>query len=302
MPFNFAMTGVGGYVARRHLQAIRATGNTLVAALDPHDSVGILDEYYPEAAFFTEFERFDRHLEKLRRQGEEQRVHYLSICSPNYLHDAHVRLALRIGAHAICEKPLVLNPWNVDLLSELEKESGRRVFTILQLRLHPVLVALKKRLECEDQSYMHDVDLTYITPRGKWYCVSWKGQLDKSGGVTTNIGIHFFDALLWLFGGVRNNEVHFLQPTRAAGHLELQRARVRWFLSLEGNDLAKIPGAQGNKPYRSIKLDGEEMEYSNGFNELHCRSYEQILQGHGFGLDDVRPSVELVYRIRNAAN
>ena len=237
MSKNFALTGAAGYVAPRHLQAIHDTGNTLVAALDRSDSVGILDRYFPEANFFTEFERFDRHIEKLKRQGEGKRIDYVSICSPNYLHDAHIRFALRVGADAICEKPLVLNPWNIDALREMEEETGRRVWTVLQLRLHPALVELKKQIEQAPAGKKHDIDLTYITSRGNWYAVSWKGDIEKSGGIATNIGVHFFDMLLWIFGPLMRLEVHLSTPERAAGFMELPKARVRWFLSLAADDL-----------------------------------------------------------------
>ena len=294
------MTGVAGYVAPRHLQAIQATGNDLLAALDPHDSVGILDRYFPHASFFTEFERFDRYVEKLRRLGPDRKIHYVSICSPNYLHDAHVRFALRIGADAICEKPLVLNPWNVAALQELQQESGQRVHTILQLRLHPALLALREEVSRSANDRIHDVDLTYITPRGLWYFVSWKGSLEKSGGITTNIGIHFFDLLIWIFGPVRSLAVQLLQPKKAAGYLELAKARVRWYLSLDEEDLALVPGIAPDKPYRALTIDGRAVEYSEGFTELHTKSYEAVLRGEGFGLADVMPSIELAYAIRNA--
>lgn len=294
---NFALTGLAGYIAPRHLQAIRDTGNRLVAAVDPHDSVGILDGYFPDAAFFSEFERFDRHLELLRRKEEEQRVQYLSICAPNHLHDAHIRLALRIGADAICEKPLVLNPWNLDQLAQLEAETGRRVWTILQLRVHPALLALRERLQAEPGK-RHQVNLTYLTSRGVWYRYSWKGDEAKSGGVVTNIGIHFFDLLLWLFGNVQAATVTTADAQRMGGTLVLDRADVTWFLSIDRTDL---PGhLQGTQPtYRSITIDGEEVEFSGGFRDLHTVVYEETLAGRGFGLDDARPSIELVYRLRH---
>jgi len=294
---NFAITGVAGYVAPRHLAAIRETGHRLVAALDPHDSVGVLDSFFFDATFFTEFERFDRHLEKLRRKGEADRVHYLSICAPNYLHDAHIRLALRLGAHALCEKPLVVNPWNLDALQELEVETGSRVFTVHQLRFHPSLRALKERIDREDSSTVHRVELKYITPRGRWYPHSWKGSVEKSGGLLLNIGIHFFDLLLWIFGPARTSRTHILEPSRAAGHLELARAEVRWFLSLEKSDLAD---PNDLRPYRSLRLNGEEIEFSEGFTNLHKMVYLAMLEGRGCGIDDVRPSIELVHRIRHS--
>jgi UDP-N-acetyl-2-amino-2-deoxyglucuronate dehydrogenase len=294
---NFALTGLAGYIAPRHLQAIRDTGNRLVAAVDPHDSVGILDAYFPDAAFFSEFERFDRHLELLRRQGEDQRVHYLSICAPNHLHDAHIRLALRIGADALCEKPLVLNPWNLDQLAQLEAETGHRVWTILQLRVHPALVALRERLQASP-GQRHQVNLTYLTSRGVWYRYSWKGDEARSGGVVTNIGIHFFDLLIWLFGPVQAATVTAADAQRMGGTLVLDRADVSWFLSIDRADLP--PGLQGTQPtYRSITIDGEEIEFSGGFRDLHTVVYEETLAGRGFGLDDARPSIELVYRLRH---
>jgi UDP-N-acetyl-2-amino-2-deoxyglucuronate dehydrogenase len=300
MSKNFAITGVGGYVAPRHLKAIKETNNRLLAAVDPKDSVGVLDQYFTDVKFFTEFERFDRHLEKLRRMGEEHRVHYLSICSPNYLHDAHVRFALRINADAICEKPLVLNPWNIDALEELEAESGRKVSTILQLRVHPSLIALKKKIDKEKREANHDVVLTYITSRGPWYLVSWKGQPDRSGGLATNIGIHFFDLLIWLFGPVQHSEVHHNDPLKTAGYIELQKANVRWFLSIDRNDLPPKAVKEGKPTYRSITIDGEEVEFSGGFADLHTVAYQEILAGRGFGLEDARPSVSLAQSIRVA--
>jgi UDP-N-acetyl-2-amino-2-deoxyglucuronate dehydrogenase len=297
---NFAITGVAGYVAPRHLKAIQDTGNRLVAATDPHDAVGILDRFAFDVRFFTEFERFDRHLEKLRRGPEAGRVHYVSICSPNYLHDAHIRLALRVGAHPICEKPLVINPWNLDALEELEQETGCRVSTILQLRVHPDLIALRDRLMA-DRSRRHRVCLTYITARGGWYAVSWKGHEDRSGGIVTNIGIHFFDLLLWLFGDARSSEVHLRDADRAAGALELERADVQWFLSTSAADLPFTPKPGIKTTYRSINVDGDEVEFSEGFADLHTRVYEEILAGRGFGIADARPSVELTSAIRRAA-
>lgn len=300
MSKNFAITGVAGYVAPRHLRAIKETGNRLVAAVDPHDSVGLLDSYFADVRFFTEFERFDRHIEKLRRQGEDQRVHYVSICSPNYLHDAHCRFALRVGADVICEKPVVLNPWNIDALQELEKESGKRIFTVLQLRVHPALIALKEKLQKEKSSSKKEIILTYITSRGLWYLISWKGQTEKSGGLATNIGIHFFDLLLWLFGKVEGSEVHLATPTRTAGYMELENARVKWFLSIEKKDLPEECKSKGRTTFRSITIDGHEVEFSEGFTDLHTIVYRETLAGRGFGLDDARPSVVLAHDIRNA--
>ncbi len=298
---NFAMIGVAGFVAPRHLTAINDTGNRLVAATDPNDSVGVLDRYSLDVRFFREIERFDRFLEKLRRSPEAGRVHYVSVCSPNYLHDAHVRLALRVGADAICEKPLVINPWNLDALSELERETGRKVFTILQLRVHPALVALKADLESAPKGgRKHEVQLTYITARGGWYDVSWKGSEERSGGVAANIGIHFFDMLMWLFGGVQRSEVHVKEPRRMAGFIELENANVRWFLSVDHRDLPfeARPGARVT--HRSIAVDGRELEFTEGFTDLHTRVYERTLAGEGFGIEDARPSIELVYRIRTS--
>jgi UDP-N-acetyl-2-amino-2-deoxyglucuronate dehydrogenase len=296
---NFAVTGVGGFVAPRHLQAIRDTGNRLVAALDPKDAVGVLDRFAFDVRFFTEFERFDRHLEKLRRGPEEQRVHCVSICSPNYLHDAHMRFALRIGADVICEKPLVINPWNLNALAELEAETSRRIHTVLQLRLHPALRALKERLAGESHRVQHDVELTYITARGSWYFVSWKGSLERSGGLATNIGIHFFDLLIWLFGPVVHSEVHIRADRQCAGFLELERARVRWFLSADPVDLPFRAAPGGKTTHRLLAIDGQQVEFSEGFTDLHTKVYEETLAGRGFGIEDARPSIELAYRIRN---
>jgi len=294
---KFAMIGVGGYIAPRHLKAIKDTGNVLVAALDKNDSVGIIDRFFPDADFFTEFERFDRHIDKLHRKKGRQ-IDYVTICSPNYLHDAHVRFALRIGADAICEKPLVLNPWNIDGLAEIAKETGRKINTILQLRLHPSIIELKEKIDKSDQ--VHDVELTYITSRGHWYMASWKGDEKKSGGIATNIGVHFFDMLLWVFGPARKSVINLYQPRRAAGYLELEKARVRWFLSLNREDLPKKPDPDKPMTYRSIKIDGQQVEFSDGFTELHTDSYKKILTGNGFTLDDVRPSIQLVSDIRSA--
>ena len=296
---NFAITGVAGYIAPRHLKAIKETGNNLIAAVDPHDSVGILDQYFSHASFFTEFERFDRHLEKLRRGTEENRANYLTICSPNNLHDAHIRLALRIGADAICEKPLVLNPWNLDALQDLESESGSRVYTILQLRVHPSLIELKKKLSAKTINKKHKVNLTYITSRGLWYDYSWKGIKEKSGGVGTNIGIHFFDLLIWLFGAVESSELHLSEPTKMAGFIELKNAEVTWYLSADKDDLPPHLIEKKIPTFRSIEYDGEEIQFSSGFTDLHTKVYEEILAGKGFGIEEARPSIQLVYELRN---
>ena len=294
---NFALIGVAGYIAPRHLQAIRDTKNNLVAALDKFDTVGILDSYFPAADFFTEFERFDRHLDKQRRQGNK--IDYVTICTPNYLHDSHIRFAMRHQADAICEKPLVLNPWNVDALEEIEKETGKKVFTILQLRLHPSIIALKKEIEESPKDKTFDVDLTYITSRGHWYQTSWKGDTSKSGGVATNIGIHFFDMLAWVFGGVKKSTVHLLTADSAAGVLELGKARVRWFLSIDFNNVPEDLKAKGKRTYRSLTMEGREIEFSDGFTDLHTKSYQHMLDGNGFGLKEARPSIQTVYEIRN---
>lgn len=293
---RFAIIGVAGYIAPRHLRAIKDTGNEVLAALDPFDSVGVIDSYFPDADFFTEFERFDRHLEKLRKGGRKK-IDYVSICSPNYLHDAHVRFALRVGSDAICEKPLVLNPWNVKALSELENETGKRINVIMQLRLHPAIVELKRHVE-ESGDKVYDIDLSYVTGRGKWYGYSWKGDPLKSGGVATNIGVHFFDILNWIFGPVERNVVHIYEPKRAAGLLELKRARVRWFLSLERSDLPVEPAEGEPATYRSLVIDGDEVEFSKGFTDLHTESYRRILAGEGYGPKDVAGSIEIVTQIR----
>jgi UDP-N-acetyl-2-amino-2-deoxyglucuronate dehydrogenase len=296
---NFAITGVGGYIAPRHLKAIHETGNRLVAAADPHDAVGVLDRFEFDVRFFNEIERFDRHLEKLRRGPAEQRVDYVSICSPNHLHDAHIRLALRVGASVICEKPLVINPWNLDALQEIERETGGQVKTVLQLRVHPQLMALRERL-LTDRSRRHTVCLTYMTARGPWYDVSWKGNHERSGGIVTNIGIHFFDLLLWLFGGVQSSEVHARELHRAAGFVALERADVQWFLSTDIRDLPFTPQPGVKTTFRSITVDGDEIEFSEGFTDLHTRVYQDVLAGGGYGIDDARPSIELTSSIRHA--
>lgn len=296
---NFALIGAAGYIAPRHMKAIKDTGHNLEAALDKFDSVGIIDSFFPDADFFTEPERFDRHLDKLRRSGNNK-IDYVSICSPNYLHDAHIRLALRNNAHAICEKPLVLNPWNVEALGEIEKETGKNIYTVLQLRMHPSIIALKEKVAKAPKDKIFDIDLSYITSRGNWYFISWKGESQKSGGIATNIGVHFYDMLTWIFGDVKENIVHLSEPHTAAGYLQLERARVRWFLSLEPKNIPSEVLDSGQRTYRSITVEGEEIEFSSGFNDLHTKSYEEILKGNGFGLKDARKSIETVYTIRNA--
>jgi UDP-N-acetyl-2-amino-2-deoxyglucuronate dehydrogenase len=297
-PKNFGIIGVAGYIAARHLKAIKDTGNNLLASLDRFDSVGIIDSYFPESDFFVEFERFDRHFEKLKRTGTK--IDYVSICSPNYLHDSHIRFALRHKADAICEKPIVLNPWNVEALQEIEKETGKRVFTVLQLRLHPKIIELREKIRKSPKDKIHDIDLTYITSRGNWYNISWKGDIQKSGGVATNIGVHFFDMLGWIFGKTVANIVHLSENNKAAGYLELENARIRWFLSLDYNDIPKALKESGRRTYRSVTIDGKEIEFSEGFTDLHSLTYSEILSGNGFGLQDAKQSVETVYTIRNA--
>ena len=297
---NFALLGAAGYIAPRHLQAIKETNNQLIAALDKFDSVGIMDRYFPNADFFVEFERFDRHVEKLKRANTS--LDYVSICTPNYLHDSHIRMALRRGADAICEKPLVLNPWNVDALMDIEKESGQQIHTILQLRLHPSIIALKNKVEAALQKKeKYEVDLTYITSRGSWYDVSWKGDESKSGGIATNIGIHFYDMLSWIFGELQENQVHLRSKDKAAGYLEFEKARVRWFLSINEQDLPAHIQEKGQRTFRSITIDNQELEFSAGFTDLHTKSYEQILQGNGFGLQAASKSIQIVHDIRNAS-
>lgn len=295
---NFALIGAAGYIAPRHMRAIKETGNNLVCALDPYDGIGIMDSYFPHAAFFTEPERFDRHLDKLRRQGDKK-IDYVSICSPNYLHDAHIRMALRNDAHAICEKPLVLNPWNLDGLKEIEAETGKKIFAILQLRLHPAIQALKKQIENGPGDKIWDVDLTYITSRGSWYFISWKGNLQKSGGVATNIGIHFFDMLGWIFGDCLEVELHTDLPEKAKGTLIFQKARVNWFLSVDEKDLPSEIVTAGKRTFRKISIEGHEFEFSEGFTDLHTESYRNILAGGGFGIEDARKSIEIVSKLRS---
>jgi len=295
-PIRFSLIGAGGYIAPRHLKAVKETGNTLVAAYDPNDSVGIMDSYFPDAHFFTEFERFDRHVDKMRRRGEG--IDYVSICSPNYLHDAHMRFALRSGAHAICEKPIVLNPWNIDALEELCRETGRSISTILQLRVHPAIIALRDRYK--DVKGMTEVDIAYMTSRGRWYHQSWKGDEAKSGGIATNIGVHFFDMLSWIFGSQRSSVVHLRQDDAASGILELERARVRWFLSINAEHLPDEQKAKGQRTYRSIQIGGESVEFSEGFTDLHTVSYREIVAGRGFPVGASRPAIEMVHDIRHA--
>jgi len=305
-PFNFAMIGAAGYIAPRHMKAIHDTGNRLVAALDPYDGVGIIDSYFPNADFFIEPERFDRHLDKLRRMAiahkaaESKKVDYVTICSPNYMHDSHIRLALRNNAHAICEKPIVLNPWNLDALKVIEEETGKKVYTVLQVRLHPAIIKLKEEIQNSPEKKIYDVDLTYITSRGKWYYFSWKGEPSKSGGIVTNIGIHFFDLLTWIFGKVKENKVHLLQPDRAGGFIQMEKARIRWFLSLNFQDVPAELRKKGIRTHRSLVINGKEIEFSEGFTDLHTEIYREILAGRGFSLNDARPSVEIVYKIRKA--
>ena len=298
LSINFAIIGVGGYIAPRHLKAIRDTGNRLIAATDPKDSVGLLDQFSFGVKFFTEIERFDRHLEKLRRASEAERVQVVTICSPNYLHDAHCRLAMRIGADVICEKPLVINPWNLDALQELEAETGRKINTILQLRVHPELLKLKAQLMQESSETKHAVALTYVTSRGNWYHVSWKGQIEKSGGIATNIGIHFFDLLIWLFGPALDAKVYLSDTERMSGFIELEKACVCWFLSVNHNDQPEVAKLANKSTFRSITVDGQEIEFSEGFTDLHTRVYEKTLSGNGFGIEDARASIELTQHIR----
>jgi len=297
-PKNFGLIGVAGYIAERHLRAIKDTGNILLASLDKFDSVGKIDSYFPDSDFFVEFERFDRHFDKLKRNGVH--IDYVSICSPNYLHDSHIRFALRHKADAICEKPIVLNPWNIDALQEIEKETGKKIFNILQLRHHPRIIDLREKVLNTPSDTKHDIILTYITSRGHWYDISWKGDINKSGGVATNIGVHFFDMLGWIFGKVESNTVHMLQKSKAAGYLELEHARVKWFLSIDYNDIPEKEKEKGKRTYRSITVDGQEIEFSEGFADLHTVTYREILKGNGFGIEDARQSIETVYNIRNA--
>jgi UDP-N-acetyl-2-amino-2-deoxyglucuronate dehydrogenase len=297
-PKNFALIGAAGYIAPRHMRAIKETGNVLVAALDPFDSVGIIDSFFPNADFFIEPERFDRHLDKLRRSGNGK-IDFVSICSPNYLHDAHIRLALRNDTHAICEKPLLLNPWNLKGLEEIEKDTGKKIYNVLQLRHHPSIIALKEKFDAMPDDKIHDIELSYITSRGKWYFYSWKGDIKKSGGVVTNIGIHFFDMLSWIFGKVQSSTVHISQENKAAGLLQLEKANIKWFLSLDSNDLPDKIKKKNQPTYRSIKIDTEEIEFSGGFTDLHTISYTEILNGKGYGIRDASNSIEIAHMIRN---
>lgn len=300
---NFALIGASGYIAPRHMKAIKDTGNNLIAALDPYDGIGIMDSYFPQASFFTEFERFDRFVDKWRRKNDKK-ISYVSICSPNYLHDSHIRFALRSGAHAICEKPLVLNTKNIDQLEIIEKESDNKIYNILQLRLHKSIIALKNRISKEleqDPNKIYDVDLTYLTSRGKWYFISWKGDESKSGGVASNIGVHFFDMLSWIFGPIEENLVHIKHPDTNAGFMKLKNANVRWFLSVNYDYIPEEVKLSGKRTYRNISVDGEQIEFSDGFTDLHTKSYEDIINGGGFGLKEARNSISIVSAIRNLA-
>lgn len=296
---NFALIGVAGFIAPRHLKAIKETDNNLVAALDKFDQVGILDSYFPNADFFTEFERFDRHLDKVKRQGTK--IDFVSICTPNYLHDSHIRFALRHHANAICEKPLVLNPWNVEALAEIERETNQKVYTILQLRHHASIIGLRDQVKNGPPDKIYDVDLSYITSRGNWYQISWKGESAKSGGVATNIGIHFFDMLIWVFGKIKSNIVHARNEDYASGYLELERARVRWFLSINYEHVPSELRAAGKRTYRSITMEGKEIEFSEGFTDLHTVSYKEIIAGNGYGLNDAAPAIQVAHDIRHAS-
>lgn len=295
---EFALIGAAGYIAPRHLKAIKNTENNLLAALDPFDSVGIMDSYFPDSDFFVEFERFDRHIEKLKRKNRA--VDFVSVCSPNYLHDSHIRFGLRNNADVICEKPIVLNPWNVEALQEIENETGKHIFSILQLRLHPSIIALREEVQNGPSDKVYDVDLTYLSSRGHWYFTSWKGDINKSGGIATNIGVHFFDMLTWIFGPVRNNIVHLHSFDRAAGYLDLERARIRWFLSINEETIPGELRQQGKRTYRSIKIEGKELEFSDGFTDLHTTSYEKILSGEGFRIGETKTAIEIVHDIRHA--
>lgn len=296
---NFALIGAAGYIAPRHMKAIKDTGNNLVAAYDPFDSVGIIDSYFPEADFFTEFERFDRHIEKLKRSGTN--IDYVSICSPNYLHDSHIRFGLRMGANVICEKPIVLNPWNVQALEELETEQKGNIYNILQLRLHESVIALKKKIEDGPKDKVYDIDLQYYTSRGKWYHFSWKGDLNKSGGIATNIGVHFYDMLMWIFGGVKESKVYEHGKSKASGFLALERANVNWILSVDYDNIPKHIKDSGARTYRSIKIGEDEFEFSGGFTELHTKSYQDILDGGGFRISEASRAINLVHDIRNSS-
>lgn len=294
---RFALIGAAGYIAPRHMKAIKDTGNELVAAYDPYDAVGIIDSYFPNADFFTEFERFDRHIDKMRRQGRP--VDFISVCSPNYLHDAHIRFALRAGCDVICEKPLVLNPWNVDAIQDIEKETGKKTFTILQLRLHPSLIALKEKVLNGPKDKIYEIELNYITSRGKWYHQSWKGDIDKSGGIATNIGVHFFDMLTWIFGDVKENIVNLHNSNTASGNLKLEKANINWLLSIDYNEIPETVKNEGKKTYRIMQIENEKIDFSDGFTELHTNSYKSILEGNGFGIETARNAIEIVHDIRS---
>ncbi len=295
---NYALIGAGGYIAPKHMKAMSDTDGNLSVAFDRHDSVGVLDSYFPNASFFSEYERFDRYLEKMRRKPGEA-IDYISVCSPNYLHDAHCRLALRIGANAICEKPLVINPWNIDQLRELEQEYDRKIHTVLQLRLHPEVVRLKQEWSSDrGHEKKADVSLTYITRRGRWYHHSWKGDEERSGGLAMNIGVHFFDFLIWTFGSVQRSFLNLKQPSRMSGVLELERARIRWFLSIDASDLPDSVKEGGGYAYRSIDVDGSEVDLSAGFVDLHTKVYREILAGNGFDIHDAQPAIDLIYQLR----
>ncbi|MDY4933348.1 MAG: Gfo/Idh/MocA family oxidoreductase [Candidatus Onthomorpha sp.] len=295
---NFGIIGVAGYIAPRHLKAIKETGNRLVVALDKSDSVGIMDSYFPQCSFYTEYERFDRFVEKIKHT--EDRLDFVSVCTPNYLHDSHIRFGLRAGADVICEKPLVLNPWNIDALQKMEEETGKKVYNILQLRLHPAIIKWKQMVDEGPKDKIYNVDLTYITSRGLWYYTSWKGDVTKSGGVATNIGVHFYDMLSWIFGAVKENIVHIYEHDRAAGLLVFEKARVRYFLSINADTLPKEAVAAGKRTYRKMEMDGKEIEFSDGFTELHTESYKNIFSGKGFGLQDARRCIQIVHDIRNS--
>ena len=293
---NFALIGIG-YIAEKHLRAIKETGNNLLAALDPHDSVGILDEYFPNCEYFSDHARFERHIAKAQFQNTSNKIDFFSICSPNYLHDSHIRLALNSGANVICEKPLVINPWNLDLLEKLEETSKLSIFTVLQLRLHPEI--LKHKKEQQLSKTKKDITLSYISARGKWYQHSWKGNIEKSGGILVNIGIHFFDMLLWIYGPVKHFEVYEYSDTKASGYLELANANVKWFLSIDKSDLPKNVIEQNNSTYRSITIDNKELEFSQGFKNLHTEVYREIFLNGGNRISESRPSIELVYKLKN---
>jgi UDP-N-acetyl-2-amino-2-deoxyglucuronate dehydrogenase len=294
---RFALIGAAGYIAERHMKAIKETGNELVCASDHFDVMGRIDSYFPEAEFFLEHENLDKYMDDLRREGNP--VDFVSICTPNYMHPSHMRFALRNGANAICEKPLVIFPEDMHIITDIEAETGKKVNTVLQLRYHPAILSLKKEIDAAGD-IMHDIDLSYVTTRGKWYLKSWKGDIQKSGGVATNIGIHFFDMITWIFGDVKENIVHLYEPNKAAGFLQLEKARVRWFLSLDYHDLPKVATDKNMRTFRSITVDGKEIEFSGGFTDLHTVTYQNILNGNGFGIEDARESIELTDFVRNA--